>query len=173
MIATGHNEIRVMFGSLGFADLESLAKSSVDKANRRHEAYSRFGDSVFVETPAEMFCVETMHGLEIDRIGFFDDAETDERFNAHPGLMPHTLADCLHELRYWSDLYSLRSPCTEYYDSLPESNARENYVFRCLARIAPRNKNEAVAVYQHLIDNERMERSGTNDIILNLIQNAP
>lgn len=172
MIAAGHNEVSIMFDSIGFADLESLAKSSIDKANRRHEAYSRFGDSIFVDTPAEMFCIEAMHGLETGRIGFFDDAETDERFNAHPDLMPHTLADCLHELRYWSDLYSLRSPCTKYYDSLPESYARENFVFRCLARIPPRNKDEAVAVFLSL-DNDQMERKEAHDIILNLIRNAP
>ena len=56
------------FSSFDFADLEGLAKKSIQKAARQHEARSRFGDDLFAETPAESFCITALHGLRPARI---------------------------------------------------------------------------------------------------------
>jgi len=51
------------------------------------------------DTEAEVFCIEALRGLE--RSGSMLDYDKDvvaARFNAHPDLMPHTLANCLDEL---------------------------------------------------------------------------
>jgi hypothetical protein len=82
------------FSSFDFADLESLARSSIERAARQHEARSRFGDDLFAETPAESFYITALQGLKADRMGFYADAEAGNRFQAHPELMPYTLADC-------------------------------------------------------------------------------
>lgn len=157
--------------TIGFADLENLAKRAVDKATRRHEAYCRFVNALFDETPAESFCIETLRGVTENGHGFLDDNDADKRFQARPDLMPNTLSDCLHELAYWNDLYRLRAPCTDYYDSLLEVYARESFVFRCLGRIRARTKDEAINVFRYLADPEhgRMGWSGTKAILLNLI----
>lgn len=47
--------------------------------------------------------------------------------------------------------------------------ARECFTFRCLARIRPKSKAEAVAVFRYLADNDRMRDTETDDILLNLI----
>ena len=50
-----------------------------------------------------------------------------------------------------------------------EAYARECFNFRCLARIRPKTKQEAVAVFRWLADSERMGDIETEGILLNLI----
>lgn len=171
LVSTNPGNLFAALSSFNFADLEGLAKRSIDKAARRHEAYARFGDTLFAETPAESFCVGALAGVAADKFGFLEESEADRRFQARPELMPNTLSDCLHELAYWRDLYRLRSPCAEHYEQLPEAYAREGFAFRCLARIRPRSKDEAVAVFRYMANPEHqlMGRAETNDILLSLI----
>ena len=161
------------FASFGFADLEGLAKKSIEKAARQNEARSRFGDDLFAETTAESFCITALHSRKPERIGFLPDAAVDQRFGAHPELLPNTLADCLHEIAFWGDLYALRNAvdrdCSEL---LPEACAREQFAFRSLGRIRPRSKDEALAVLRWMLEDKQnnMGRGADTDtILLNLI----
>jgi hypothetical protein len=133
---------------------------------------ARFGDveSLFADTPAEQFCIKALAGVKRDRqiSMFLDDDETTKRFKAHLDLIPHTLSDCLHELAYWHDLYSLRS-ASGGGDQVGEAYARESFAFRCLAEIRPRDKVESVAVLRYMTKRECMNRKETDAILLNLI----
>lgn len=161
----------VVFRTLGFADLDGLAESSIQKLARQHEALARFGtvDALFADTPAETFATDVLRGCKRDKSrGGYDDAAADKRFNSRTDLLPHTLSDCLYELAYWHDLYWLRS-VHDYGDPTNEAYAREQFAFRCLGRIRPRSKAEAIAVFRYLAEHEKMDDSETEGILLNLI----
>lgn len=156
--------------AFGFADLEDLAQRVTRNKGLQQEATDRFGDSLFDDTPAERFCIEALAGLErTGNIMEFDAEEVRLRFEAHPELMPHTLSDCLFERAYWNSLYRLRHAVNGYGDSAPEAYAREEFVFELMAKIRPRSKDEALAVFRHLSDCERMGQVEADPILLNLI----
>lgn len=157
--------------SIGFADLDGLAGASITRATRRHEAQARFGDAIFADTPAEQFCFTTLKGLvKRKRDWNLDEEKVDKRFDACPAQRPGTLTDCVLEMTYWSDLYWLRNAVDRNTgDTAVEINARQDYVFRCLARIRPRDPDEAAEVYRYLASNDGMDRAHTGAIILNLI----
>jgi hypothetical protein len=171
MVAKHPGSLGAAMASFGFADLEGLAKRSIEKLSNQQEARARFGDDLFAETPAERFCTEALDGLDRGDGWTLDKAEVDERFTARADLVPHTLADCLHELAYWNHLAGLRyavgGTCAG--DLMPEASARDNFAFRCLARIRARTKDEAIAVFHYLSSSDRMDFTETNDILLNLI----
>ena len=173
LVSTNPGNLAAVFSSFGFADLEGLSESAVQKLARKNEATSRFGDAIFSDTDAESFCIGTLSGLKKGRMLELNDEEVAQRFRARPDVMPNTLSDCLHELAFWRDLYWLRNASTpaEQYcgDPAPEAGARDNMVFRMLAQIRPRNKDEAIAVFRYLAENDCMDRKETNDILLNLI----
>jgi len=162
----------VAFAAFGLDDLEGLASTSIKKATRQHEATARFGSiaGLFIDTQAEQFCIDALKGLKTTQkdFGNYPDAQVDKRFQAHPDLMPNTLSDCLYELAYWHDLYWLRSAC-DGGDQASYAYARERFTFRCLARIRPKSKPEAIAVFRYLADKERMDDTETESILLNLI----
>lgn len=157
--------------SFDLGNLESLARSSVEKLAKQTEARSRFGDRIFSLTDAELFCESALDGLRpID--GFdLDKAEVAARFKARPDLMPNTLADCVYELEYWSSLYWLRNACERYAgDSCPEASARDWFVFELLAQIRPRHRDEAKAVMRYLsISGRGDHRKDCDRIIDNLL----
>ena len=159
------------FGAIGFADLDSLAKKSIMREQRRCEALARFGDAIFDDTRAEVFCTEMLRGLDPrkDVIGY-DKHEAAERFKQCPEYLPNTLADCLYELDYWSQLYRLRNALdSNYDDSGSESCARDWFVFGLLAEIRPRNRNEAKAVLKYMRDHERADMEESDAILDNLL----
>lgn len=158
----------------GFSDLKGLAKRAVERNCRRTEAQARFGDALFDPTPAELFCTETLAGLERSgALHDFDPNEVATRFKDRPELMPQTLADCLHELHFWSDLYRLReAECRHGGDPPPEATARDWFVFGMLAEIRPRTKEEAVAVLRFLVEEKRMDMRETDAILMNLVGGA-
>lgn len=157
--------------SIGFADLDRLAKSSVEKLAKQQEARARLGDDLFADTRAERFCADALDGLDRGNGWTFDNADVDARFAECADLLPHTLGDCLHELAYWDHLASLRyavgGTCAG--DPSPEASARKDFTFRCLARIRARTKCEAIAVFRYLSDSDMMDSTEANDILLNLI----
>ena len=159
--------------SFDFADLEGLARKSIQKAARQHEGRSRFGDDLFADTPAESFCITALHGLKADRFGLISDADADQRFLAQPEMMPNTLTDCLTELTYWSDLYRLRNAVDRYLSDGPhEASARCSFVHRQLGRIRPRSKDEALTVLRWMLadkQNNMGRGDDTDAILLNLI----
>lgn len=169
---TNPGNLFAALSSFDFADLEGLAKKSILKAARQHEARSRFGDDLFAETPAESFCIAALHGLKPDRIGFIPDDEADECFKKHPELLPNTLSDCLHELAYWDELGSLRYAADSCDDGPPEAYARRCFAFRMLGRIRPRSKCESLEVMRWLLadkQNNMNRGSDVDAILLNLI----
>ena len=157
--------------SFDFANLEGLAKKSIEKAARQHEARSRFGDELVAETPAESFCITALHRLKADRMDFYADADVDKRFQAHPELLPQTLTDCLRELAYWQDLYWLRNSVDSHSSDGPrEAYARSRFAFRCLGRIRTSGKTEAVSVLKYLTDDrDRLNDGDTEAILFNLL----
>ena len=171
LVSKNPGNVFAAFASFGFADLQGLAQSAVEKLARQHEATSRFGDALFANTPAEQFCIEALAGLKRGRMLDFDEQAVDARFEARPELLPHTLSDCLHEMAYWSSLYWLRNSM-DFGDSAPEAQARDSFVFRRLACTRARTKAEAVAVLRYLADDERMDDKETEAILLNLIGSA-
>ena len=168
LVSTNPGNWTTVFSSFDFADLEGLSESAVQKLMRKNEAISRFGDQVFSNTDAESFCIGALAGLDTD-----NDDEVDQRFRARPEVMPNTLSDCLHELVFWRDLYWLRNasvPDGQFGgDTAQEASARDIMVFRMLAKIRPRNKDEAIAVFRYLAENDCMGGEKIDDILLNLI----
>lgn len=158
------------FSSFGFADLDRWVDLSVERAARRHEAQARFGDTILQDTPAEQFCIDALAGLTRRQTDWnFDEQEVDIRFDAAAEQRPGTLTDCVLELVYWSELYWLRNTMHQHSDCAPEAHARQDYVFRMLSRIPPRDVDEAGAVFFYLRNNDGMDRAHTSAIILNLI----
>lgn len=159
------------FSSIGFADIDGLAKGSIERHRRQIEAMARFGDDLWVDTEAEAFCIEVLRGLEADgKFGGFDKGKVAERFKARPDLLPHTLADCLCELDYWNHLYQLRNAVDrDASDGPAESTARDWFVFGLLAEIRPRDKAEALAVFRYLVASDRDDMAESEAILCNLI----
>lgn len=157
--------------TLGFADLEGLAARAIERSRRQTEARARFGDALFDPTPAERFCIDALAGLKAGGLLHdFDGAEVAAQFKDRPELMPQTLSDCLHELRFWSDLYRLRSAvCFEGSDPVAEGTARDWFVFGMLAEIRPRTKEEAIEVLRFMVESERMGMRETDAILMNLV----
>lgn len=162
-------DFRTIFATLGFADLEGLARASIKKATLQHEATSRFGDTLLKETPAEKFCIDSLVNLTPDNMGFLDDDQVDEVFNSPPDMKPNTLSDCLYELAYWHDLYCLRN-AYGWDERSHEAYAREEFAFRCLSRIRPRSKEEAISVFRYLAKADRSDKKETDAILLNLMR---
>ena len=101
---------------------------------------------------------------------YFDKDEVATRFKKYAAFMPQTLSDCLHELEYWSSLYRLRNAVDrDAAEPVPEATARDWFVFGLLAEIRPRGKDEAMAVFRYLIDDNRMGMTETESILANLI----
>lgn len=159
------------FSSIGFADLEDIAERAVQKLARQQEARGRFGtdDELFAPTPAEQFCEEALAGVSMGKLGIFlDEKQVDSILVKRLAVLPHTLADCLHELNYWSHLYWLRSAMGGG-DASAQAQAREDFAFRRMAFIRPSSPAEAVAVFRYIAEQERMDRSETTAILLNLM----
>ena len=162
--------------TFGFDDLKGLAKTSVEKSQRKHEALSRFGTEaeLFCKTPAEKACEKAFRGVKKKDSGHgwreYVQEEADARFAKHPDLVPHTLADVLHVQAYGSALYWLRqAACDNAGDHWPAFQEHDDYTFRMLARIPPRDAAEALAVFEWINDGDKMDRTETNDILRNLI----
>lgn len=156
--------------SFGFADLDRLAERAIKKAGRQREARSRFGETIYNDTPAEKFCFETLNRVRKNKVGWgLDAVQVDKRFDACPQQRPGTLSDCIAELTYWRELYSLRHAVGDWGDTSDQVSAREDYVFRMLSRIPPRDPVEAGAVLCYLAENDGMGREQTGAILMNLV----
>jgi len=171
LLANCNGNVFATFGSFGFADLESLASRAIKQHRERLEGIARFGSALMDDTDAEAFCIEALRGMKTTKGEIFPDKkEAAARFNAHPELMPHTLADCLCELDYWNGLYLLRNAVDRDSSEGPqEATARDWFVFGLLAEIRPRDKTEALAVFRYLVASDRDDMKESEAILLNLI----
>ena len=163
----GGGNMFATFKSIGFADIEGHAKRSKAKARLRHEAAARFGSDPDLMTEAERWAIRVLDGVDVELLDS-DRSGIADRFKQHPELMPHTLADCLHELSFWDELYRLKQaadagePAQEWYE-------REYFVFELMAEIRPRNREEATAVLQYIIDNEHKDDRSAVAVLFNLV----
>lgn len=171
LVASNPGHPFAAMSSFGFADLEALATRAIERHRLRLEGNARFGDALLADTEAESFCIDALRGLEATgQLGDFDKSEVAARFNAHPELLPHTLADCLYELDYWDHLYRLRNAVDrDASDGPPDATARDWFVFGLLAQIRPRDKAEALAVFRYLIASQRDDMAESEAILCNLI----
>lgn len=172
LTATNPGNLFAALSSFDLGNLEGLAVRSVEKHRLRIEGRARFGDNLLADTDAEVFCIEALDGLRPGQWGMLDQGEVAERFKARPDLLPYTLADCLHELAYWADLYRLRNAVGQFAgdgDGPEEASARERFVFALLGEIRPRNREEAKAVLRYLIANRRKDDQEADAILDNLI----
>jgi hypothetical protein len=171
LVATNPGHLFAALSSFGFADLEALATRAIERQRLRLEGAARFGDALLADTEAESFCIEALRGLRATgQFGDFDKDQVAARFNAHPDLLPHTLADCLYELSYWDQLYWLRNAVDlDVSDGPAEATARERFVFGLLAQIRSRDKAEALAVFRYLIASQREGMAESEAILCNLI----
>lgn len=167
---SGGNPFAVMF-SFGFADLEGLAKGSLEKAALVSEARARFeGETIFEDTPAEQFCEKALKRCKGFKSYFENDkAQVAKRFRKHADLMPSTLDDCLYEIAYWGRLYVLRHASGDWGDGMHEAIAREWFVQGLLSEIKPRNQDEALRVLDYAAQAESIEHDGMVAIARNLI----
>lgn len=171
LTATNPGNLFAALSSFGFGDLEAMAARATEDHRLRLEGVSRFGGALMDDTDAEAFCIDALSGLEATgQFGDFDKGQVAARFNAHPELLPHTLADCLYELGYWDQLYRLRNAADrDASDGPPEATARDWFVFGLLAQIRPRDKAEALAVFRYLVASDRDDMAESEAIMLNLI----
>lgn len=173
MRASKGNVMQAVFGSIGFANIKGLAERTLDEQACQREALARFGseDAVFATLPQEQFCLNALALVPKQKgIWPFDAALTNAAFATQADMAPHTLADCLYELAFWHDLYRLRDSWgTGCGDGPAEVNAREDYLFHCMGQLRPKTRQEAKAVLRYLADHERMDRTGVDAILDNLI----
>lgn len=147
------------------AGVEVLALSG---QQRQQEAHAR----IFEPTPAEQFCAATLNDLNPVLNGWgLDKAKVDQCFDAALAQRPGTLRQCVLELQYWNQLYWLRDAArgTAAGDYSAAASARQNYVFRCLSRIRPRDIEEAAVVLRYLVNDNGLDRPQSGAILLNLI----
>ena len=171
LVATNPGHLFAAMSSFGFADLDALATRAIEQQRLRLEGAARFGGNLLADTEAETFCIEALRGLRATgQFGDFDKRQVAARFNAHPELLPHTLADCLYELGYWDQLYRLRNAVDrDASDGPPDATARDWFVFGLLAQIRPRDKSEGLAVFRYLIASQREDMAESEAILINLI----
>ena len=174
MRESGGNTMRAVFGSIGFANLKGLANRVLGNQARRREAIARYGSeqAVFATLPQEQFCMDALALVPVASgvWGSIDQAQANAAFAQHPDMVPHTLADCLHELGYWDALYRLRHGWDNAGDDLPEVYARRCYLdSHCLSTIRPKSRAEAIAVLRYMAEHEMFNRSETDAVLENLV----
>lgn len=166
--SAGH--VMAGLGSIGFANLDGLAERTIKRRAREGEAIGRFGDQLWYDTPAEVFCLEALRTAE--RVEWdYPPEQVADRFKAIPELMPHTLSDCLHELAYWNDLHYLRkaSDTSGDYEHRMESSARDWFIFGLLAELRPRTREEAKNAFRYLMTSDRQDMPEAEQILENLV----
>lgn len=176
MTLPNSNTMMSAFGSIGFANIKGLAATTLSNKEKQRESLSRYGskDVLFSTLEQETFCIEALSGLpKIDGDYFTNYREqsklTVEVFSSITEMAPNTLSDCMYELEYWQKLYRLRS-CWESYDHLEQVNQREDFLFHCMTFLRPKTREEGVAVFHYLADNDSMNRESTDAILNNLIR---
>lgn len=160
----------LLLATMNFGDLDFRAKRAIERATSKHEALSRFGsiDQLFAYTPAETACVAALDGVKRGKSWFYDEKKAAKKFGLVHTLVPATISDCLHVQGYWKSLYQLRN-AVESHDAAPQAYAHETYAFELMAVIPPANGGEALAAFDHIEAEERLENSASPRILRNLV----
>ena len=174
MQQSGGNSLVAAFGSIGFADLQGLAKGVLNKQQRRMDALARFGSeqAVFADTKQERFCIDALALVPMNTDGWaqYEQEQVNAAFAQHTDLVPHTLSDCLHELDFWDALRCLRTGWDNTGDELPQVYARRCYIdAHCLSTIRPKSRQEAKTVLRYMAEHEMFDRTETDAVLENLI----
>lgn len=174
MQQSGGNTIVAAFGSIGFADLQGLAKGVLNRQQRRMDALARFGSeqAVFADTKQERFCIDALALVPMNTDGWaqYEQEQVNAAFAQHTDLVPHTLSDCLHELDFWDALHHLRTGWDNTGDELPQVYARRCYIdAHCLSTIRPKSRDEAKTVLRYMAEHEMFDRTETDAVLENLI----
>ncbi len=174
MQQSGGNTIVAAFGSIGFADLQGLAKGVLNRQQRRMDALARFGSeqAVFADTKQERFCIDALALVTMSTDGWaqYEQEQVNAAFAQHTDLVPHTLSDCLHELDFWDALRCLRTGWDNTGDELPQVYARRCYIdAHCLSTIRPKSRQEAKTVLRYMAEHEMFDRTETDAVLENLI----
>ena len=172
--ASGGNTLQAAFGSIGFGDLQGLAKGVLDRQARCREAVARFGSgaAVFADTAPELFCIQALAKVKPEKKWHtYPLQATCTAFEAHTAMRPHTLSDCLGELAFWDALYHLRSAWQNSGDDLPQVSARRDYLHRCMGVLRCKGRDEAKAVLRYLAGpgQDAMDEEATDLVLENLI----
>lgn len=174
LMATSNSSFVAAFGSMNFANLEGYAKSVIERKRKQRDALARMGgtiETVFAITPQEQFCMDTL-ALVPTVEQPWKKPHPDlacAAFEQQADLAPHTLDDCLYELKFWSDLYWLRSAFPDSGDHWPEVNARTDYLLWCMGRIKPKTRTEAKDVLAYLVQEDGLNWKEADTILENLI----
>lgn len=174
LAATAGSSFFAALGSMNFANLEGHAKSVIERKRKQRDALARMGgtiEAVFTNTPQEQFCMDTL-ALVPTVEQPWKKPHPDlacAAFEQQADLVPHTLDDCLYELKFWSDLYWLRSAFPDSGDHWPEVNARTDYLLWCMGRIKPKTRTEAKDVLAYLVQEDGLNWKEADTILENLI----
>lgn len=172
------NTMAAVFSSIGFGELESQAKRAIAKRAGKHEALARFGDeaTLFSDTPAERACIKALRGVKKPKgAHYYDDFVVAERFSKHLALAltPTSINDCLHAIKYWNEIYRLRSSAADMAgDHSEQATAHEWYCFAMMAQIQPRSADEAMAAFDHMINEDKLDQSDSKSILRNLVRSG-
>ncbi|HCE0322400.1 hypothetical protein PP479_02050 [Pseudomonas aeruginosa] len=112
---------------------------------------------------AERFCREALPTAAARK-----PSGASKRFKAQAEYLPHTLSDCLRELRYWQAVGHLQRH--GHPAAIPEVQARIHFVCGLLAEIPPRSRAEAMEVFDYWFDGVRGEWGEDRGILANLIR---
>lgn len=155
------------FSSMGFCNLEGLARGTLEKKAGRERAVSVFGEGDYFTTPQEQFCIDTLEGLETNQFGYHTPEDIESRFNQHKDLMPWTLADCVRELQFWRELYKHKDALFDC--ELDQATyGREAFIRLLMTRIKARDKDEIRLVWDYLVEQE-LQADELNPIVENLL----
>ncbi|MDX7688301.1 hypothetical protein SJS37_11010, partial [Aeromonas caviae] len=168
MAKTG-NMMAAVFAGFGWGDLKGRAERAIQKRVRACEAVAIFGDDIYEPAKQEYFCIEALKGLERGKFGFLDQQEVDTRFEQYPHLIPSTIEGCIIEFTFWNDLWRLKNSVDD--ETCPESYEREQYLWRLMAKIRPRSKEEAAAAFKFMLErDDRRALVDCHEIISNLLR---
>ncbi|GJB04323.1 hypothetical protein [Aeromonas caviae] len=169
VLAKTGNAMAAAFAGFGWDDLKGRAERAIQKRVRACDAVAIFGDDIHEPAKQEYFCIEALKGLERGKFGFLDPQEVDSRFEQYPHLIPSTIEGCILEFTFWRDLWRLKSSVDD--DTCQESYEREQYLWRLMAKIRPRSKEEAAVAFKFMLErDDRQALVDCHEIISNLLR---
>ncbi|MFK7160253.1 helix-turn-helix domain-containing protein [Marinospirillum sp. MEB164] len=167
ILASQRGALVAAFSSMGFCNLEGLARGTLEKKKEREAAVVIFGEGDYFTTPQEQFCIDALAGLETDRLGCHAPEDVESRFIQHKNLLPWTLADCVRELQFWRELD--RHKYALFGCELDQATyARENFIRLLMTRIRARDKTEVRLVWEYVVDQD-LQADELNPIVENLL----
>lgn len=189
LVQAGRNEIEIMFSSLGVAGLKNRASSAYASRRIKMEA-AELGFVGEVETVPGNWAIYALREIQVENQAIWAAVQPDKdgtktlagkatfgghtkeeadrldsifRSDEHAHLVPSTLSDCLHELCFWNELYTIVSEVErgQYGGELrQEQDWRRSWVESLLPVIKPVSKSEALMVHEWIQDESNISLPG-------------